>query len=275
MCRVRKPAWKNQVGNLDQPFTYRRYHGGASLFNLSSDEELAMPIQRKSAVTTSTAITITENGQHEKDRLATLRKYEGLPFPRKIVLVGILRDESDSMSVYRRPGFSEMVIKGVKDRVGERALNQVYVHLGVISDGVVHSDIAPLGKLKVPEFMPNGSTPLGTGLKKHVELAEAFFEKLFEQEVTVRHYETVIISDLKPDGESPEQSNAGITAFINHQAKYRGKTTVIGPAEAMDWMIATRLGVSKESVQPLDKADPETLLQFTLDSLTQVSRKLG
>lgn len=234
-----------------------------------------MPIQKKPTVTSSTAISFNGSGQQEKDQLASLRKYEGLPYPKKIVLVGILRDESDSMSVYRRPAFYEKVIKGVKDRVGERALSQVYVLLGVISDGVVHSEIAPLGKLKVPDFNPNGSTPFGTCLKNHVELAEAFFEKLFAQEVSVRHYETVIISDLKPDGESSEQTNAGITAFINHQSKYRGKTTVIGPVEAMDWMIATRLGVSKESVQPLDKTDPETLLQFTLDSITQVSRKLG
>lgn len=234
-----------------------------------------MPIQRKPAATMSTAISFTENGSHEKDPIASLRKYEGLPFPKKIVFVRILRDESDSMSVYRRPLFYEKVIKGVKDRVGERALSQVFVLLSVISDGVVHSEIAPLGKLKVPEFEPNGSTPLGLGLKKQVELAETFFEKLFEQEVSIRHYETVIISDLKPDGESSEQTNAGITAFINHQAKFRGKTTVIGPSETTDWLIAARLGVGKESVQPLDKADPETLLQFTLDSITQVSRKLG
>jgi uncharacterized protein YegL len=235
-----------------------------------------MPIKKKPAVTTSTAVSFTENGKHEKDLLVPLRKYEGLPFPKKMVLIGIVRDESDSMRFFRRPSFYESVINGVRSRIGERALSQVYIHLGVISDGVVHSEIAPLARLAIPAFVPDGSTPLGSAFSQHVERAESFFKKVFEQEVSVRHYETLIVSDLKPEGETLEQTNAGIAAFMNHQAKYRGKTTVIGPSpDTMDWLVAARLGVSRENIQYLDKANPDTLLQFTLDSITQITGKLG
>ncbi len=235
-----------------------------------------MPIKKKSAVTTSTAISFTENGQHEKDLLVPLRKYEGLPFPKKIVLVGVLRDESFSMSDFRRPDFHGKLFEGVIARIGKKAASHVYVNYGVISSGVILAEIMPLSKLIIPDYELNGSTPLGTAFSMHVLQADAFFKKVFEQEVSVRHYETLVISDLNPEGEDGETTNAGIAAFIKHQANYHGITTVIGPSlETMNWTVAERLGVSKETVQYLDKTNPDTLLQFTLDSITQVSRKLG
>jgi hypothetical protein len=43
-----------------------------------------MPIKKKSAVTTSTAISFTENGQHEKDQLAPCGSMKAFPSPKRL-----------------------------------------------------------------------------------------------------------------------------------------------------------------------------------------------
>lgn len=236
-----------------------------------------MPIGNRKTKTMSTALAVENTLLFKTDPFDQLACYEGLPLPKRIVMIYIILDESDSMSIFRRPGFVQEMITALRKRVGERAIKQIYVKYAILSTIVTSTQFIPLSLLSQPSYEANGSTPLGQALSEVSKDGSKFIEeKVLPAEVSIRHHQCLLITDGIPDGESKEQTDAGVKAFVEHQTKYRVKTTIVGPSkEVMNWPIIERLGISKESVQYLNKADPETLLNFTVDSLVQASRKLG
>lgn len=197
------------------------------------------------------------------------------PFPRRVVVVPVVRDESGSMAHWRQkqgefiPAVGASLIEVGGPKVGQL----VYIINVVISGGVAMTEFEPLGQATDPEYTPDGQTPIGTALKAVAEKCEEFFEtKIFPEEVTVKNFEVLIDSDLKPTGETAEQTEEGIRAFTAMCAKYRGKVNLVGPApEAMNDELAARLDLNERGVKFLD-ADPKSILKITLDSLLNASR---
>jgi len=197
------------------------------------------------------------------------------PFPRSIVVVVVVRDESGSMAHWRQklgefiPAVSMSMIEVGGPKVGR----MVFVLSVAVSGGVAMTDFEPLAQATDPAYTPDGQTPIGTALEAVAEKCEEFFEtKIFPEEVTVRNFELLIVSDLKPTGETPEQTDDGVRAFTAMCAKYRGKVNLVGPApEAMNDELAARLDLNERGVKFLD-ADPKSILKITLDSLLNASR---
>jgi hypothetical protein len=199
------------------------------------------------------------------------------PLPRRIVLFAVIRDESGSMRMFRQkqgefiPAVAASLIEAGGPKVGEL----VYVLYVVVSGGVVATDFAPLGKAQDPAFNPDGQTPIGQALSAAAEKVEAFLQgRVFPDEVTVRNFEVLIVSDLQATGETPEETEAGVEKFVAMAKTYRAKVNLIGPdPEVMNEELAARLDVSERGIKFLD-TDPSAVLQVTFDSLLNASRKL-
>ena len=127
-----------------------------------------------------------------------------------------------------------------------------------------------------PSWEPDGQTPLGKALKVAAEKIALFLEEsVFPAEATVRNLEVMIVSDLKPTGETDGETEAGVDAFISTMKKYRGNVTLVAPdEESINEDLAGRLNVSERSVQFLHM-DPKAILNITFDSLLQLSRKMA
>lgn len=196
--------------------------------------------------------------------------------PRRVVALAIFRDESGSMSPWRsRQGeFIPRLCQHVIEVGGDKVADFVYLLYVVVSGGVVHAGFAPLRHAADPAFEPDGMTPLGQGFSVVAEKCDDFFTHLFENEVTVRDFEVAIFSDLQATGESAEETETGITKFLEMVKKYRGKVTIIGPTiEAMNADFAKRLDVNERGIKSLDSTDPKAVYKWTFDSLMQMSRK--
>ncbi len=226
-----------------------------------------MPISRKSTkpeVTPQAVPTPRPLADWVRDRL-----------PSRIVVFVIVRDESGSMRHWRqRQGeFIPAVKAHLLEVGGAKAGNLILLLYCVVSGGVVTTEFVPLGYAKDPEFNPDGQTPIGSALGLVADKVTEFFEtRVFPEEVTVRNTEFLIISDLKATGESSEETNSGVEKFIAMAAKFRAKVTLVGPSpEEMDEHLPRKLDISERGVKFLD-ADPNSILDITLDSLVAASR---
>ena len=195
--------------------------------------------------------------------------------PRRIVLFAVVRDESGSMSRWRqRQGeFLPQVTGHLIEVGGPKVGDLVYILYCVVSGGVVTSEFVPLAKASDITFVPDGQTPLGQALSVVAEKCEEFLKtKVFPQEVTVRNFEILLISDLRATGETLEETEAGVETFLATAKKYRAKINIVGPdPEAMNHDLAARLDVSERGIKYLD-ADPTSVITITFDSLLGASR---
>jgi hypothetical protein len=195
--------------------------------------------------------------------------------PRRVVVFVVVRDESGSMRTWRqRQGeFIPQVASHLIEAGGPRVGDLVYILYVVISGGVVTTEFVPLAKAADPEFVPDGMTPIGKALETVAAKVEDFFEsQVLPQEVTVRNFEVLIVSDLKPNGETSEETAAGVEKFLAMAKKYRAKVNLVGPdPEAMNEELAKSLDISGRGVKYLD-CDPKAVLDITFDSLLAASR---
>lgn len=226
-----------------------------------------MPISRKSISGTSDPMP----------RLAgrSLAKWANDRLPRRIVVFVVIRDESGSMYPWRqRQGeFIPAVAAHLIEVGGPRIGDLVYLAYFIVSGGVVSTEFVPLSQAVDPNFVPDGMTPIGKSLETVAAKVSEFFDtKVLPQEVTTRNFELLIVSDLKPTGESPEETEAGVEKFLAMVKKYNAKVNLVGPApEAMNEVLAEKLDVSERGVKFLD-SDPKAVLKITFDSLLSASR---
>ena len=225
-----------------------------------------MPISRKSSR------RIEETPLQPVERPAP-RPAVGLP--RRIVIFVVIRDESGSMSPWRqRQGeFIPQVAQHLKEVGGPRIGQLVYILYCVISGDVVATEFAPLDAAQDPAFSPDGCTPLGRGFAAVAEGLESFLNnQVFPQEVTPRNIELLVVSDLRPNGESAAETESGVAKLLDVVKKYRAAVNVVGPdAASMNHALAERLDVSGRGVKYLD-SDPKAVLRITFDSLLSASR---
>lgn len=197
--------------------------------------------------------------------------------PPRIVLYVILIDDSGSMKPWRtRSGeFVPQVRAAVSARGDTKVNDLVYVMSVVVSGGVSATDFTPLGRAADPEYTPDGQTPIGAALKLVADNVTQFIEQTaFPQEVTIRNLEVLVVSDLHPTEESPEETEAGVTEFLAVMKKFSGRVTVVVPnAESCNKELADRLNVKGGGVRQLD-ADPKSVIHVTFESLIGASRKL-
>lgn len=223
-----------------------------------------MPVSRKVSNQAPEATSEPRNVQRGNDRL-----------PGRIVLYVLVRDESGSMSKWRqRQGeFIPAVRAHLLEAGGPKVGDLVYILYCVVSGGVVTTEFTPLGRATDPEFRPDGQTPIGQALKAVAEKCEAFLQsKVYPQEVTVRNFEIVLVSDLQATGEAKEETDAGVREFLELVKKHRGKVTVVGPdPEEMNHDLAAQLDVTERGIKYLD-SDPKAVLNITFDSLVAASR---
>ncbi len=223
-----------------------------------------MPVSRKVSSPTPTPTSDPLNIQRRSDRL-----------PGRVVLYVLVRDESGSMSRWRqRQGaFIPAVAAHLLEAGGPKVADLVYILYCVVSGGVVTTEFTPLGKATDPEFRPDGQTPIGQALKVVAEKCEAFLQsKVYPQEVSVRNFEILLVSDLQATGETEEETESGVREFLEVVKKHRGKVTVVGPdPEVMNEDLAKELDVSERGIKYLD-ADPKAVMNITFDSLVAASR---
>ena len=190
--------------------------------------------------------------------------------PGRIVVLAVIRDESGSMSHWRqRQGdFIPQVAAHLIEVGGPKVGKLVFILYCVISGGVVTTEFVPLEKALDPDFRPDGQTPIGRGLMAVAEKCQLFLEQVvIPQEVTVRNFEILVVSDLQATGESPEETEAGVEAFLAMAKKFNAKLNVVGPdPEAMNGDLAGRLDVSGRGVKYLS-SDPKAILAITFDSI--------
>src|SRR4051812_8924420 len=167
-----------------------------------------MPVSRKpSVVSKVTSVEGLERVGNAGSRL-----------PRRLVLFVVVRDESGSMGRWRtRQGeFIPRVSRHLTDVGGPRVADLVYILYVVVSGGVVTTEFAPLGAANDPAFTPDGQTPVGQALSEVAAKCERFLEdKVFPQEVTVRNFEVLIVSDLQATGESGGETESGVKKFLD------------------------------------------------------------
>jgi hypothetical protein len=198
--------------------------------------------------------------------------------PKRIVLVSIIRDESGSMSRWRteQGQFIPSLTARLRDLAGPSFINTVYVQYTVISGGHVSSAIGPICELSDPTFIPDGNTPLGTALGAVANSLQSFIDnEVFPNEVTIRNFEIMLISDCLPAGETASQTKEGVDAFIKFANSYRAKVSVVVPDESAnknDWVQA--LNTSDREVRTL-QANPADLLNVTFESLVAASVQFG
>lgn len=160
-----------------------------------------MPVRRNSAPPSNDRVpTPALSGK-------PLAKWVGDRLPRRIVVFVVVRDESGSMGRWRqRQGeFIPAVAAHLIEVGGEKVGDLVYVAYFVVSGGVVATDFVPLNRAEDPSFVPDGQTPIGKALAAVADKCEGFLEsRVFPEEVTVRNFEILIVSNLKATGESRE-----------------------------------------------------------------------
>jgi len=204
-----------------------------------------------------------------------LAKRVGDRLPRRIVVYVVVRDESGSMRTWRqRQGeFIPQVAAHLIEVGGEKVGDLVYVAYFVVSGGVVATDFVALNRAEDPSFVPDGQTPIGKALAAVADKCAAFLEsRVFPEEVTIRNFEILLVSDLRATGETREETEAGVEKFLDLAKKCRAKVNLVGPSpEAMDEDLARRLDVSERGVKYLD-TDPKAVLNITFDSLLAASR---
>lgn len=197
--------------------------------------------------------------------------------PRRLVAAAILVDGSGSMGPYReRQGaFVPAVLRRLVEIGGPKVAPLIYVLYAVVSGGVALSDFAPLDRAAEPPYEPGGETPLGRALSALADRCEEFFTaRVFPAGSSVRDFSVLVFSDLRATGETDAETAAGVERFLEVVRKYRAKVTVVAPDPgATDLALARRLDVSERGVRFLD-SDPAGILDITLDSLLQSSRKL-
>lgn len=202
-------------------------------------------------------------------------KAPGDRLPRRIVMYGVVCDESGSMRPWRqRQGeFIPQVAAHLIEVGGEKVGDLVYVAYFVVSGGVVGTEFMPLKCAGDPSFDPDGQTPIGKALAAVADKCAHFLEtRVFPEEVTVRNFEILIVSDLRATGETSEETEAGVEKFLAMAKKYRAKVNLVGPSpEEMDEALARRLDVSERGIKYLD-SDPKAVLNITFDSLLAASR---
>lgn len=198
--------------------------------------------------------------------------------PKRIVLFSIVRDESGSMRNWRtqQGQFVPRLIEKLRNAAGSSFINSVYVQYTVISGGHVSTKIAPLEELADPTYVPDGSTPLGTALGSVSDTLKSFVEQeVFPEEVTVRNFEVLVISDCEPTGEKEQETLDGIDRFVQFAKTYNAKIQVVVPDEAAKKNdLVKRINVSDRPCASLD-VDPQSLINITFESLYAASRKLG
>jgi hypothetical protein len=232
----------------------------------TAHRRFAMPVSRKVSNPTPTPPTTSDplDIRRGSDRL-----------PGRIVLYVLVRDESGSMGKWRqRQGeFIPAVAAHLLEVGGPKVGDLVYILYCVVSGGVVTTEFTPLGKAADPEFNPDGQTPIGRALKAVAQKCEAFLEsKVYPQEVTVRNFEILLVSDLQATGETDEETESGVRDFLELVKKHRGNVTVVGPDPGfMNDDLAKKLDVSERGVKYLD-SDPRAVLNITFDSLLAASR---
>lgn len=196
-------------------------------------------------------------------------------FPRRIVVFLVVRDESGSMSPWRQQqgAFIPAVAAHLMEVGGPKVGDMIYLLYCVVSGGVVTTEFTPLNKASDPDFAPDGQTPIGKALSTVAQKCEEFLEtRVFPEEVTVRNFEVLIVSDLKATGETKEETKAGVEKFVAMARKYRAKVNLVGPSpEEMDRELPETLDVSERGVKYLD-ADPKSIINITFDSLLSASR---
>jgi hypothetical protein len=192
-----------------------------------------------------------------------------------MVVFVVVRDESGSMRPWRqRQGeFIPQVAAHLIEVGGETVGDLVYVAYFVVSGGVVATDFVALSRAEDPAFIPDGQTPIGEALSSVADKCVEFLEsRVFPEEVTVKNFEILIVSDLKATGESRDATEAGVEKFVDMAKKCRAKVNLVGPSpEEMDEALARRLDVNERGVKYLD-SDPTAVLNITFDSLLAASR---
>lgn len=197
--------------------------------------------------------------------------------PRGIVFVSI-EDQSGSMSHWRQPvgQFWPAVVKHFVESGGEKIAMLIFVLRVIVSGGVVTSEITTLADAKDPAYEPDGNTPLGNAFAATAKKLDDFFrDVVFPNEIAIRNFEVLVVSDLQANGETTEETAAGVAALLGLLKKFNGKVTVVGPdPAAMNVDLARELDVNERGVKYLD-ADPKSIVRITFDSLLAASRKLG
>jgi len=198
--------------------------------------------------------------------------------PKRIVLFSIVRDESGSMKTWRsqQESFVPRLPEKLRVTAGPSFIDTIFVQYTVISGGHVSTTIAPIEELADPTYIPDGSTPLGNALGSVADSLKEFVEKrVFPEEVTIRNFEILIISDCDPTGETVQETRDGIDRFLQFAQTYNAKVQVVVPDEASkNNELVQRVNVSDRPCVSLD-VDPESLINVTFESIYAASRKLG
>lgn len=238
-----------------------------------------MPVFQNSSKQPKGAPRNNANQTKESPTISALKEMRStLQLPRRLVVYVIVRDESGSMRTWRqRQGeFLSEVRAHVIEVGGPRIGDLVYLLYVVVSGIASATGFTPLSQASDPPFTPDGQTPIGQALALVAAKLEAFFESaVFPQEATVKNLEFLIISDLHATGETADQTEAGVAAFVATLRKFRGAITLVGPdPSAMNEELARRLDVSGRGIKYLD-ADPKSIISITFDSLMGASRVIS
>jgi hypothetical protein len=198
--------------------------------------------------------------------------------PKRITLFAIIRDESGSMSRWRNQQgqFIPSLTAGLREVAGPNFINSVYVQFTVICGGHVSSAIGPIDKLSDTTFVPDGNTPLGTSLSAVANDLQSFIDnEVHSNDVTIRNFEILLISDCLPAGETASQTKEGVAAFTTFATKYQAKIQIVVPADSdkkNEWVQA--LNISDREVRTL-QSNPADLINVTFESLVAASVQFG
>ena len=200
-------------------------------------------------------------------------------YPRRVVLFKVMTDQSGSMSPWRlkQGTFVPGLTAALREAGGPRVDELVYANFVVVSGEVTASGFSQLKYATDPPYEPDGETPIGRALTVLADSLDAFVTtELVPNEVTVAGIKVALVTDLKPTGEPPDETEAGVERFLEVVTKYGAEVQLIGPSERdMNHALAKRLDVKGLGVKYLDDADPTSVFKWTFDSLLSLSRKFS
>lgn len=140
-----------------------------------------------------------------------------------------------------------------------------------ISGGCVTAGPVPIASLEQPQFQDGGGTPLATTFDTLTDLLSGWVEaEVIPAEAVMKEFEVVIFGDCEPspgaEAERTPEAARKFAAFVKEGVN--GRIKILGPAAArMDWAVVEALGVKREEVKYLDAANPDAILDWSIQSV--------
>ena len=159
----------------------------------------------------------------------------------------------------------------VASKVGASAMKALY-YLGVtFSERVEVGEVLPLATAVDPEIRAGGYTPLGEALTRAVEKLRAFRKDVMEKESVIRQEYFLLFSDLVPSQESAEVTEKGFHDLELYVAEFKVSLIVLLPKSGVDEKWLSRVQGMAATIQILEDANPETLLEFIVEAVTNAT----